>query len=233
MRSLVILLVLVSAARADVGSPSTWPRWKDAKLGLALKRPAVAKVTSKSGTITIAGPGLATVTIAVAPSDDRGTAKNGGVSGTHVEYTIDVPKRHATCTADSDDKDQADVASWICDSIELVPGAKHPHAELQIASTGLADQAAFEKAVRAKQRALDACWTKALAKDKELPEGSISLERTYDHGKPAQASQHLENFFDHDAKALGTCVFAILKAVPAKTAADQATTSVEVIFQYY
>ncbi len=233
MRSLVILMLIGKAVAADVGSPSTWPSWKDAKLGIALKRPAAAKVVSSKGTITISGAELATVTITVAPSDDRGTNKNGGVSGTHVEYTIDAPKRHATCTADSDDKDKADVASYICDSIALTPGAKHPHVELQIESDGLADGAAFEKSVRAKQGALDACWKKALAKDKELPEGSVSLDRTYDHGKPSQSNTHLENFFDHDAKAFGACVSTILAKLPAKTAADTATTKVEVIGQYY
>lgn len=236
MRTLTCLLAIAAAAtiaRADVGAPSTWPTWKDAKLGIRLKRPPAAKVTAKGGTIELTGADLAKVTITVAASDERGTNHNGGVSGTHVEYTIDVPRRRATCAADADDKDKADVASWICDSIELDAGPRHPHVELNVSSTGLADEAAFDKAVRGKKRALDACWQKALGKDKALPEGSILVERTYDHGQPAQLSQHAQDFFDHDAKAFAACVAAVVKAVPVKTAADDATTKVEVIGQYY
>jgi hypothetical protein len=235
MRSALVLAALAAAsiARADTGAPSTWPAWKDAKQGVALKHPPGAKVTAKGGTITIAGADVATVTITIAATDERARDRSGGVSGTHVEYTIAVPRRRATCTADAKDQDQADLASWTCDSIALEPAPRTPHVEATVTSSGLADGDAFERGVRGKQRALDACWAQALRKDKELPEGSITIERTYDHGQPSALAQHASDFFDHDARPLAACVAGVVKGIPAKTAADAATTKVVLVFQYY
>jgi hypothetical protein len=238
MRLACSLLLATFAAPAfadtpDPGPPSSWPRWDDAKLGVHVAHPAAAKVSAKSDTIVVAGKDLPTVTIVVSTTTERGRDRNGGVSANHVEYTIDVPERHAVCTADEADPDRSNVAVEICDALVVDPGPRHPHVELTVTSKGLADADAYEKAVRAKQPQLDDCWVKALAKDKDLPEGSIALRRTFDHGAPAATSQHLENFFDHDAKALGACVASIVKAVPAKTADDAAQIDVEAICQLY
>ena len=235
---LVPLLVLVTGGVAfaegpDPGPPSSWPKWDDAKLGVHVAHPAAAKVSAKDGTIVVAGKDLPTVTIVVSATTERGRDRNGGVSASHIEYTIDVPERHAVCTADEADPDRSNIAVEICDALVVDPGPRHPHVELTVQSKGLADGDAYEKAVRAKQHALDDCWVKALAKDKDLPEGSIALRRTFDHGAPAETQQHLENFFDHDAKALGACVSALVKSVPAKAADDAAQIDVEAICQLY
>ena len=237
MRSALLVLVLATAPAfgdtPDPGPPSSWPKWDGGKLGVHVAHPAAAKVAAKGGTVTVRGARMPDVTIAVETTTERGRDKNGGVNGTHVAYTIEVPERRATCTADAADQDQANLAAEICDAMVVDPGPRHPHVELTVTSTGLADGASFEKSVRAKQGALDACWTRALAKDRDLPEGSISLRRTYDHGAPSETATHLENFFDHDAKALGACVTAVVKGVETKTADDAATTEVEAIFQLY
>ena len=244
MRSAAIAAVLAFAAAPaladapatpDPGPPSSWPKWDGGKLGVHVAHPAAAKVSAHGATVVVRGPAMPDVTIVVTTTTERGRDRNGGVNGTHVAYTIDVPERHATCEADAADQDQANLAAEVCDALVVDPGPRHPHVEVTVSSKGLADGDAFEKAVRARQRALDACWTRALAKDHDLPEGSIALRRTYDHGAPAESTQHLENFFDHDAKALGACVAAIVKAVPAKPAADAdaAETDVEAICQLY
>jgi len=228
--SFFLLSIAVSSiARAD---DAKRVERAEPKLGITFKHPDGAKVVVKGSTITISGPTLSTVTIAIKATDERSVAKNGGVSDKHVEWTIDAPKRAARCTADGGTDDQAASASAVCESIELAPGPRRPHVELIVTSDGLADGAAFEARARAKKKALDACWKAALAKDADLPEGSMSLDRTYEHGAPAHTTQNAENFFDHDPKPLGACVFPLLKAVPAK-AADAATTKVEVIFQLY
>jgi hypothetical protein len=244
MRALMIVVVVavgaLGRARAfaeDAGAGSgDAPKWidrADPKLGITFRHPADAKVAVKGGVITVSAPALPTVTITISKTTERGTAKSGGIDDKHVEWTIEVPKRSARCVADGKDLESADLASTVCDSIVLTPGARTPHAELIVSSTGLASAAGYEQKVRGKKAALDACWKKALAKDAELPEGSLVLARDLENGKPVRTNRSAENFFDHDAKPLGACVFPVVESVPAKTSAPAASVKVEVIFQLY
>ena len=87
--------------------------------------------------------------------------------------------------------------------------------------------------MRARQAALDACWKKALGKDAAMPEGAVTFTRDFDHGAPAGTKTSAEDFFDHDAKALGACVTGVVKAVAAKSAADAAHVEIKMICQLY
>jgi hypothetical protein len=234
-RTIAVTLALFGAHAAIAGTdPPPWVTHDDARLGLTFRHPADATIKTSGTVVTIAAPGLATVTIAIAKTDERSIAKNGGVSDKHVAWSIDVPLRSARCTADGATLDQATLASNLCDSIVLAPGPRHPHVELSITATGLADAAAaaYQAKVRARQKPLDACWKAALGKDADLPEGSLTLERSYADGQPAESKQRVENFFDHDAKALAACVFGVLQAVPARTT-GAATVRIEAICQLY
>jgi len=236
MRTLLALSFVCAAltiAAADVDPPSKWVDAEQKSLGLKVRHPASAQLAVHGSDVTISGTGIPTVTIAVKTTTDRSTAKSGGVHDKHVEWTVSVPKRTATCTATAANEDDASLASKICDTIVLAPGARSPHVELVVTSSGLADGAAYERAVRAKSRELDACWKSALAKDSELPEGAVELHRTYDHGQPATTNESRQNFFDHDAKPLGACMVALLKAVPVKTAADTAEIKITAICHLY
>jgi hypothetical protein len=227
------VLALAGLAHGEIEPTSKWVRYENKKLGIAVRHPAAAKVAVKGAELTISGPELATVTITVEPTTERNTSKTGGQTQLHIEWTIDVPKRRAHCAADADDLDKAVHASTMCDTIELTPGARDPHVELAVASTGLADAGAFDKAVHAKGKALDACWKAALAKDPTLPEGALSVKRTYESGQVSGTNEHAENFFDHDTKALGTCVFGLIEGVPVKTAEAAASIDLTVICRVY
>jgi hypothetical protein len=224
------LATLVGRAAADVAPTSEWKELEHKKLGLRVRHPPGAKVDvdPRAGSVVIGGPELATVTITVAASNERDTGRNGGLSAMHVEWTVAVPKRIARCVADGKTLEQAMIASSICESIVLAPGPRSPHVEIAVAATGLADPVAYEQAVRGRAPALDACWKKALVKDADLPEGSVTLARTFEHGQPAASRQSVENFFDHDAKALAACLVPIVKAVPVSAPADAATAEVKV-----
>jgi hypothetical protein len=236
--AVILSLTWSALARAEPDAApdaaTKWVAFADKALGIALHHPAGAKVAVKGSTVTVTGPELATVTINVATTEERSVSKNGGQTDKHVDWSIEVPKRAAHCVADGADLDKAAAASSVCDSIVLTPGKRAPHVELSVDSSGLADGAAYEKAVKARQKALDACWKQALAKDADLPEGSLSFERTYEQGQPAATRSGAENFFDHDAKPLGACAFAILKAVPAKAAGDaSAKITIEAVCRLY
>jgi hypothetical protein len=228
-----LLAIATAAAAAADTDTSSWKISRDKKLGVAVRVPAQAKVTSRADGLTIAGPDFPTVTITISATDERGTTKDGGRNGLHVAWTINVPERAAQCTADAADEGAAYVASAICESIDLTPGPRHPHVALAVTSSGLDDGAAYEKAVRARQAALDACWKKALAADKAMPEGAITFTRDFDHGAPAGTRTAAEDFFDHDAKALGACVTAVVKAVAAKSTAEAAHVEIKMICQLY
>lgn len=230
----VVVASLVSSrlAGAEVDPPAKWKQLANKKLGVRVKHPASAKLGGTGTTVTIAGPELPTVTIAVETTTERTTSKLGGARKDHVEWTIAVPKRLARCTADVADPDQAQVANSICDSIELAPGARDPHVELTIDASGLADTAAFDKAVHGKQRELDRCWKAALAKDGQLPEGGATLERSFENGQLKTSEQTFRNF-GRDTKVLAACFFPILKAVAVKTAADAAHVKIDAVFRIY
>jgi hypothetical protein len=87
--------------------------------------------------------------------------------------------------------------------------------------------------VRGKAATLDRCWKTALAKDPDMPAGAVELRRTFDHGQPASTNESRENFFDHDAKALGSCITGALKDVPVKTADDAASIKITAVCQLY
>jgi len=228
----VIALAAPALAHAD-DDPSAWPKWDGAKLGLHLKHPAGAKISVHGDTVIVAGTGFAAVNIEVASTELHNSGSVGGISDGKVDITVGVPLRAAHCTAASTDEAQLQTASWICSSIELDPAPRRPHVELTVTSTGLDDDAGFQRAVHAKQKAIDACWVAALKKDGSLPEGSVTLHRTYDHGAPVALDVRVEDFFDHDAKPLGACAADVLKGVTAKTAGDAAETTVRAICLYY
>ncbi len=232
--ALIIVAAITTSARADVDPRSKWIQLDNKALGVRARHPKTAKIAIHGSELAISGAGFPTVTIAVTTTGGRTTSKSGGVEELHVNWTITSPKHSATCTATAEDDDQATIASQICDSIELAAAPRAPHVDLTVASTGLADAAAYETAVRATTRRLDACWKTALAKDKDLPEGEVEVRRTYDHGQPADTVENHYNFFDHDVKQLGTCMATLLKAVPVKTASDDAATiKINVICQIY
>ena len=232
--ALVAVAVLATSARADVDPRSKWIQLDNKAIGVRARHPKTAKVAVHGSELAISGDGFPTVTIAVSTTGDRATSKSGGVQDLHVNWTITSPKHSATCRATADDDDQATIASQICDSIELAAAPRAPHIDLTVDSSGLADAAAYEKAVRATSRQLDSCWKSALAKDKDMPEGEVEVRRTYDHGQPADTVENHHNFFDHDAKQLGSCMAALLKAVPVKTASDDAASiKINVICQVY
>jgi hypothetical protein len=231
-----LLAALAFAASASAGTdddPDAWPTWDSAKLGMHVKHPASAKISVHGGTVIIAGTGFAAVNIEVAATDLHNSGSVGGVSDGKVDLTVGVPLRAAHCTAASTDEDQLRIAHAICTSVTLDPKPRKPHVQLTVTSTGLADEAAFARAVHAKQRAVDACWTRALASDATMPEGSITLHRSYDKGAPVATDIRLEDFFDHDAKTLGTCAADALKGIAAKGAGDAAETTVRAICLYY
>lgn len=230
--ALGLVVAGVASAHAD-DATSKWTDLDNKALGVHLRCPPRMAATVKGSQLVLAGKDLPTVTVVVTATTDRTTSKSGGVHDRHVEWTIVVPKRSATCSADTDDDDKADIASHICDSLELQPGPRSPHVELVVVSSGLADAAAYEHAVRDKSAALDRCWKTALAKDADLPAGAVELRRTFDHGQPASTNESRENFFDHDAKALSTCITSVLKAVPVKTAEDAASVKITAICQLY
>jgi hypothetical protein len=231
--ALPLLAAAVHVAAADVDPPSKWVDVDQKSLGLHVRHPASAHVAVHGSEVTISGAEIPTVSIAVKTTTDRSTAKSGGVHDRKVEWTVSVPKRTATCTSTATNEDQATLASRICDTIVLVPGARDPHVELVVSSTGLADGPGYERGVRAKAREIDACWKSALAKDTDLPEGAVELHRTYDHGQPATTNESRQNFFDHDAKPLGACIVALVKAVPVKTSADTAEIKITAICHLY
>jgi hypothetical protein len=229
----VVVLGASRLAAADVAAPDKWVDFANKKLGVKLRHPANAKVEVRGGELRVTGPELPAIAIAITATTERASSKAGGARDLHVEWTIAVPKRTAKCTADAADTDQATAASRICDTIELEPGARDPHVELTVASTGLADADAFERAVRAKQKQLDKCWRDTLAKDRDFPQGSAALLRTYDHGQLAASDESVKSFQARDAKPLGSCLFAILKAVPVKPAGDAAEIRVDMICLLY
>jgi len=234
--ALVVIVGAVAPVRvagAEVEAPSKWVKFDQPKLGFSVRHPAAAKVEVKGNDIEISGPELATVKITVAQTTERNTSKSGGMRKNTVYWTIAVPKRSAVCIAETDDPDKATVASSMCDSIELTPGPRDPHIELAVTSSGLADGAAYEKAVRAKGKALDACWKAALAKNPALTEGSLTVKRTYDDGTPSSTNEHAENFFGRDTTALGKCVFGLVEGVPVKTSEKDAQVQLEMICRFY
>jgi hypothetical protein len=226
------LAFTAATARADE-DPDSWPKWDSAKLGVHVKHPANAKISVHGHTVIIAGTGFAAVNIEVAPTDLHNSGSVGGTTDGKVDLTVGVPLRAAHCTAASTDEQQLQIAQWICASLTLDPAPRKPHVQVTVTSTGLTDEAAFARAVHARQRAVDACWTHALAKDPTLPEGSITLHRSYDKGAPIATDIRLEDFFDHDAKSLGQCAADALKGITAKGAGDAAETTVRAICLYY
>jgi hypothetical protein len=232
--AVLTLALAATTATADVDPRSKWVQLDNKQLGVRARHPKSATIAVHGSELAISGTGFPTVTIAIATTGDRTTGKSGGVQDLKVSWTITAPKHAATCTATADDDDQATIASQICESIEVAAAPRAPHVDLAIESTGLADGAAYEKAVRATAHQLDGCWKSALAKDHDLPEGEVEVRRTYDHGQPATTTENHHNFFDHDAKQLGACMAALIKAVPVKTASDDAATiKVNVICQEY
>ncbi len=227
------VVALTSVAGAEVEPTSKWVRYENKKLGVAVRHPAAAKVAVKGSELTISGPELTTVTITIETTTERNTNKTGGQTQLHVDWTIEVPKRRAHCEADADDLDKAVHASTMCDTIELTPGPRDPHIELVVASTGLVDGDAYDKAVHTKQKALDACWKAALAKDSALPEGALSVKRTYESGQASGTNEHAENFFDHDTKALGKCIFGLVEGVAVKTAEPAASIELTMVCRLY
>jgi hypothetical protein len=233
MRAVFVLACLARPAAADVDPPSKWVAFADKKLAIKLRRPANAKVDVQGSAIRVTGPELPEIAIAIAATTDRTTTKEGGAHQLHVEWTIAVPKRVARCTADAADTTQAAHASAICDTIELEPAPRAPHVELHVTSSGLADAAAFERAVQSKQKQLDRCWKDALAKDPEFGEGAASLHRSYDKGQLATSDEKLANFAARDTKPLGKCLFDVAKSVPVKAADAAAQLAVDMICLLY
>jgi hypothetical protein len=228
-----VLLAIAAPAVQAGEDPEQWPRWDGGKLGLRFKHPAGAKIAVHGDTVIIAGNGFAAVNIVVSPTELHGKSSMGGTDNGHVDFTLGVPMRAAHCTADSTDAKQLEIASWICASMELDPAPRKPHVQLSVTSSGLADEGAFERAVHVKGHLIDGCWIAALKNDPELPEGSLTMHRTYQQGAPTATELRIEDFFDHDAKTLGACVQQALKPVPVKSAADAAETTVKAIFLYY
>jgi hypothetical protein len=227
------VMVVARGAAAEVEPISKWVRYENKKLGVAVSHPAAAKVEVVAFGLRITGADIATVEIAVSDTKDRNTSKSGGKSQDHIEWTIAVPKRSAKCHAETTDDDKAVIASSMCDTIELTPGPRDPHVEIAVTSSGLADSAAYEKAVLGKQHAIDACWKAALAKDATLPEGSLTVKRAFDDGKPTSTNEHADNFFDHDTKGLATCVFGALEGVAVKTADKDASIKLDAVCRFY
>jgi hypothetical protein len=227
-----LLLASVALARADDAQP-TWTQLDNKQLGVHVRRPPRMTPKVAGSQLVLVGKDLPTVTIAVSTTSDRSTNKSGGVRDGHVEWTVAVPKRSARCTADATNDDLADIASHICDTLEVDPGPRSPHVELAVESSGLTDSAAYERAVRGKAATLDHCWKAALAKDANLPPGAVELRRTFDHGQAASTNESRENFFDHDAKALGACITGALKDVPVKTTEDAASIKITAVCQLY
>jgi hypothetical protein len=233
MRAIVLLIGLARLAAADVDPPSKWVAFADKKLAIKLRRPANAKVDVQGSALRVTGPGLPEIAIAIEATTDRTTTKEGGARQLHVEWTIAVPKRVARCTADAADTTQAAHASAICDTIELEPAPRDPHVELHVTSSGLADAAAFERAVQAKGKQLERCWRYALAKDPAFGEGAASLHRSYDKGHLATSEEKLANFASRDTKPLGKCLFDIVKSVAVKAGDGAAQIDVEMICLLY
>ncbi|GEM_PF-4888186 len=225
--------MVTTLALASADPKLKWLEYDNKQLAVHVLRPPGSKVTVKGAAITIAGNDLATVTIATAQTTERSSEKNGGVKDLTVNWSITAPHRAATCTAVAADQDAAIVASQICESIEVTAAPRTPHTEVVVTTTGLADAAAYEKAVRAKTRQLDACWRAALAKDKDMPEGEVEVRRSYESGQVANSEENRRNFFEHDAKPLGACMATLLRAVPATLARDTAQIKISVICQLY
>jgi hypothetical protein len=228
-----VLFATSRIAAADVEPKAKWIAFDHKPLGVHLLRPSGVKVTVKGAEVTVTGMDVPTITIATSQTTDRVAEKNGGVKDLQVSWTITSPRRSATCSAVASDPDQATIASQICETVDLAPAPRTPHTEIAVTTTGLADSAAFDKAVHAQQRRLDACWRAALAKDKDMPEGEIEVRRSYESDQPASTSEKHRNFFDHDAKPLGACMAALIKAVPARTTGAAAEIKVNVICQLY
>lgn len=229
-------LILIATSRiavADVEPKAKWIAFDHKPLGVHLLRPASAKVTVKRAEITVTGKDLPTITIVTSQTTDRLAQKNGGVKDLQVSWTITSPRRAATCSAVAADPEQATIASQVCETVDIAPAPRTPHTEITVTTTGLAESATFDRAVHAKRRQLDACWRTALGKDKDLPEGEIEVRRSYESGQPASTSEDHRNFFDHDAKPLGACMSALVKAVPARTVGGTAEIKVNVICQLY
>src|SRR5580692_6353250 len=169
-----LLLATTSLAIADDVSPQ-WTELDNKQLGIHVRYPPRMTKNVKGSQLVLVGKDLPTVTIAVTSTTDRSTSKSGGVHDHHVDWTITVPKRSAQCSATGADDDQAQTASHICDSLVLQPAPRTPHVDLTVESTGLADAAAYERAVRATQPQVDRCWKAAVAKDADMPEGAVEL----------------------------------------------------------
>ena len=228
-----LLLASTLVARADVEPRAKWAKWENAKLGLTVMHPAATKVEVTAFGVRITGPDIATVEVTVTETKERNSSKSGGQAQNSIDWVIAVPKRTAKCHAQTDDTDKAVVASAICDALEVTPGPRDPHVELSVSATGLADTAAYEKAVRAKQKAVDACWKAALARDAGLTEGSLTVRRTFEDGKPSETNERAENFFDHDTKALAACVFGLVEAVPVKATGKDAAIKLDLVCRLY
>ncbi len=221
------------AASADVEPRAKWQKWENAKLGLVVMHPAATKVEVTAFGVRITGADIATVEITVADTKERNSSKSGGQAQSSIDWVISVPKRTAKCHAQTDDTEKAVVASAICDALEVRPGPRDPHVEMAVTTAGLTDAAAYEKAVRGKQKAVDACWKAALAKDAALTEGSLTVKRVFADGQPAETNERAENFFDHDTKALAACVFGLVEAVPVKAAGTDAAIKLDLVCRLY
>jgi hypothetical protein len=229
----LVLFATGPIAAADVVPKSTWVAFDHKPLGVHLLLPPSAKVTVKGAAVTVTGKDLPAITIVTSQTTGRLAEKNGGVKGLQVSWTISSPRRSATCSSIAADPEQATIASQICETLDIAPAPRTPHTEITVTTTDLADPVSFDKATHAKQRQLDACWRTALAKDKDMPEGEIEVRRSYESDQPASTSENHRNFFDHDAKPLGACVAALIKAVPARTVGVTAEIKVNVICQLY
>lgn len=229
----IVLGLAASPARADIEPRAKWARWENAKLGLVVMHPAATKVEVTAFGVRVTGAEIATVEVVVTETKERNSSKSGGQAENSIDWVIAVPKRTAKCHAQTDDNDKAVVASAICDALEVKPGPRDPHVEMALTSEGLADGAAYEHAVRGKQKAVDACWKAALAKDAGLTEGSLTVRRTFVDGAPAETNERAENFFDHNTKALAACVFGLVEAVPAKATGKDASIKVDLVCRLY